>query len=207
VVRGHGRGTTTETARAVVADNQNDLLLSAGALVATVITQLSMPLWFVDPTVACGLALYIFRHWLLTGREQIDLIVGRAAHPHFLEMVRDLAETHDPCVTLDVVRAYHYGPRFLVEIEIVMDERTPLRESHDCGILLQHKIEDLPSVERCFVHIDYAHRDVDDHDHNTPVVRKMSCASLQHTPPPAEELLLRSASPHARSAERLLGDV
>jgi len=96
---------------------------------------------------------------------------------------------------------------FLVEIEIVMDERTPLRESHDCGILLQHKIEDLPSVERCFVHIDYAHRDVDDHDHNTPVVRKMSCASLQHTPPPAEELLLRSASPHARSAERLLGDV
>ena len=74
-----------------------------------------------------------------------------------LELVRDLAETHDPSVSLDTVRAYHFGPRFLVELELVMDEHTPLRESHDCGILLQHKIEALPSVERCFVHIDYQH--------------------------------------------------
>ena len=66
-----------------------------------------------------------------------------------------MAETHDPSMSLDVVRAYHYGPRFLVELDIVMAEGTPLRESHDCGFLLQHKIEALASVERCFVHIDY----------------------------------------------------
>ena len=66
-----------------------------------------------------------------------------------------MAETHDPSMGLDTVRAYHYGPRFLVELDIVMAEGTPLRESHDCGVLLQHKIEALASVERCFVHIDY----------------------------------------------------
>ena len=66
-----------------------------------------------------------------------------------------MAETHDPSMSLDTVRAYHYGPRFLVELDIVMAEGTPLRESHDCGVLLQHKIEALASVERCFVHIDY----------------------------------------------------
>lgn len=68
-------------------------------------------------------------------------IVGKAANPRFLETIRDLAETHDPSIALDTVRAYHWGPRFLVEVEIVMDERTLLRESHDCGVLLQHKIE------------------------------------------------------------------
>ena len=47
---------------------------------------------------------------------------------------------------MDVVRAYHFGPKFLVEIEIVMPEETPLRESHDVGILLQHKIERLEEV-------------------------------------------------------------
>ena len=36
-----GRGITTETARAVIADNQNDCVLSVGALIATVVTQLS----------------------------------------------------------------------------------------------------------------------------------------------------------------------
>ena len=79
------------------------------------------------------------------------------------------------------MRAYHFGPRFLVELEIVMHPDTPLRESHDCGILLQHKIEALPAVERAFVHIDYAHRDDDDHDHATPVLRKMH-ASLREVP-------------------------
>ena len=62
------------------------------------------------------------------------------------------------------MRAYHFGPKFLVEVEIVMAEDTLLRDSHDCGIMLQHKIESLPEVERCFVHIDYQQREVDDHD-------------------------------------------
>ena len=95
VVRGAGGryfGTSkvSETARAVIADNQNDVVLSVGALAATVITQMSAPLWFVDPTAACVLAVYFFLYWLRVGREQIDLIVGRAAEPSFLEMVRDI---------------------------------------------------------------------------------------------------------------------
>ena len=36
-----------------------------------------------------------------------------------------------------------------------MREETTLRESHDCGITLQHKIERLTEVERAFVHVDY----------------------------------------------------
>ena len=40
-------------------------------------------------------------------------------------------------------------------------------------ILLQHKVEALPSVERCFVNIDYAHRACDKHDIMTPVTHKM----------------------------------
>ena len=62
-------------------DNWNDVVLSVGALVATIITQLSQELWFVDPTVACVLAVYVLHFWLRSGREQVDLIVGRAAEP------------------------------------------------------------------------------------------------------------------------------
>ena len=46
----------------------------------------------------------------------------------------------------------------------ICDMQQMLRDSHDCGIMLQHKIESLPEVERCFVHIDYQQREVDDHD-------------------------------------------
>jgi len=140
---------------------------------ALVITQLADHFWWVDAAAALGLASYIIVRWVAQGQEQVELIIGRAADSSFLEMVRDIAETHDPSTTLDVVRAYHFGPRFLVELEVVMDEHTELKESHDVGILLQHKIEALPQVERCFVHIDYQSREEDDHDLRTPVARKM----------------------------------
>ena len=54
-----------------------------------------------------------------------------------------------------------------------MAAETPLRDSHDVGIVLQHKIERLEQVDRCFVHLDYQARVVDDHDHETPVLHKM----------------------------------
>ena len=35
------------------------------------------------------------------------------------------------------MRAYHFGLKFLVEIDIVVDEAMPLREAHDIGESLQ----------------------------------------------------------------------
>lgn len=62
-----------------------------------------------------------------------------------------------------LTRVLYLRSSFLVEVEIVMTPETPLSESHDVGIVLQHKIERLEQVERCFVHVDYQQRDVDDH--------------------------------------------
>jgi divalent metal cation (Fe/Co/Zn/Cd) transporter len=36
-----------------------------------------------------------------------------------------------------------------------MDGETPLWEAHDCAQALQDKLEELPRVERAFVHIDH----------------------------------------------------
>ena len=45
-------------------------------------------------------------------------------------------------------RAYHFGSRLLVEVDIVLPEDMPLRESHDIGESLQIAIENLDNVER-----------------------------------------------------------
>jgi len=36
-----------------------------------------------------------------------------------------------------------------------MDPSTPLKQAHDVSQQLQDAIEDLPNVERAFVHVDY----------------------------------------------------
>lgn len=42
-----------------------------------------------------------------------------------------------------------------MEVDIVMDGSTPLWKAHDISQQLQDKIEDLPNVERAFVHVDH----------------------------------------------------
>lgn len=64
--------------------------------------------------------------------------------------------THsDLVLKVDTVRAYHSGPRLVAEVDVVMDRNLSLAESHDCAEALQIKLEQLPNVERAFVHVDY----------------------------------------------------
>ncbi|KAI4260133.1 MAG: hypothetical protein L6R42_004195 [Xanthoria sp. 1 TBL-2021] len=56
---------------------------------------------------------------------------------------------------LDTVRAYHSGPRIIVEVDVVMHPNETLRATHDVAEELQFKLESLPDVERAYVHIDF----------------------------------------------------
>jgi len=64
--------------------------------------------------------------------------------------------THSPSIiALDTVRAWHSGPRLIVEVDIVMSADQSLRETHDVAEELQIKLESLPDVDRAYVHVDY----------------------------------------------------
>lgn len=53
------------------------------------------------------------------------------------------------------LQAYHSGDKLIVEVDIVLDEDTTLRDSHDLGESLQYVLESVPTVDRAFVHLDY----------------------------------------------------
>jgi Dimerisation domain of Zinc Transporter len=91
------------------------------------------------------------------------MLLGRSAPDEFISMVETLASEHHSSITVDCTRAYFFGSRFNVEIEVVMPEHTLLKESHDIALDLQHKLEALADVERAFVHVDYLHRDMPEH--------------------------------------------
>ncbi|CAF3989924.1 unnamed protein product, partial [Rotaria magnacalcarata] len=73
---------------------------------------------------------------------------------------------HSPLIEkIDTVRAFYFGTSFLVEVDIVLREDMMLKQAHDIGESLQKKIEELPEVERAFVHLDheYSHCASDEH--------------------------------------------
>lgn len=107
--------------------------------------------WYSDPLGAICMSIYITINWFGIGSEQMEKIVGKAADSEFIKEIKKLADAHHPQLYPDIIRAYHFGARFLVELEVVLPGDMTLRETHDIALTLQQKLEQLEDVERAFV--------------------------------------------------------
>jgi len=135
-------------------DHRNDifvngfgLLMSAGG---------SKWAWWLDPMGGIILSVGVMSAWVRTIYKEFGLLAGKSASHDFIQLLVYNAMTFsDEIEKVDTVRAYHSGPDYFVEIDIVMDASTPLWKAHDLAQQLQDKIEVLPNVERAFVHVDH----------------------------------------------------
>ncbi|KIY50262.1 CDF-like metal transporter [Fistulina hepatica ATCC 64428] len=135
-------------------DHRNDLFINGfGLLMATGGSNWA---WFLDPMGGFMIAVGVIVAWSITIYKEFGLLVGKSAPHEFIQLVIYKALTFsDDIVSVDTVRAYHNGPDYFVEVDIVMDPRTPLIRTHDVSQRLQDKIETLPGVGRAFVHVDH----------------------------------------------------
>lgn len=102
------------------------------------------------------IALYTISTWAKTVKENVWSLIGRTAPPDFLTKLTYLVwNHHEEIKQIDTVRAYTFGSHYFVEIDIVLPEDMPLNQAHNIGEMLQEKLEQLPQVERAFVHIDF----------------------------------------------------
>ncbi|EUC65520.1 cation diffusion facilitator family transporter [Rhizoctonia solani AG-3 Rhs1AP] len=135
-------------------DHRNDLFINGfGILTSAGGAKLK---WWLDPAGALIIATGVMISWTRTIYGEFELLAGKSAPHEFLQLVIYKAATFsDEIQALDTVRAYHSGPNYFVEIDIVMDADTPLWKAHDISQQLQDKLETLPGVERAFVHVDH----------------------------------------------------
>lgn len=157
---------------ALAEDHLNDVWSNTTAIIAISIAYNVHNAWWVDPAAAILVSLIIIIRWCYMMEEQIRKIVGYTAPQEFIEQVEDIARNHDSRIKVDCVRAYHFGARFNVEMEIILPGAMSVIESHDISLELQHKIESLTDVERSFVHVDHQERDGLEHKVERELVRK-----------------------------------
>ncbi|KAF8899272.1 CDF-like metal transporter [Infundibulicybe gibba] len=143
-------------------DHRNDLWINSfGILMSTGGSKLR---WYLDPMGAIIIALGVIVAWGRTIYGQFELLAGKSAPHDFLQLLIYKATIFsDEIEKIDTVRAYHSGPDYFVEIDVVMDANTPLWKAHDLSQKLQDKIEVLPNVERAFVHVDHETTHVPEH--------------------------------------------
>lgn len=135
-------------------DHRNDVATNTVGLISAMLGD-RLYFW-IDPLGAILLAMYIIYNWAETALENIKAMVGVSAPPEFLTQLTYLAwNHHSEIVCIDTVRAYTFGPKYFVEVDVVLPEEMPLRRAHDIGESLQNTVEAMTEVERAFVHIDF----------------------------------------------------
>ncbi|KAK0596664.1 hypothetical protein LWI29_017866 [Acer saccharum] len=140
--------------RAYAQDHLFDVITNSVGLVTAVLAVRFK--WWIDPTGAIIIALYTMSTWARTVLENVFSLIGRTAPPDFLAKVTYLIWNHHKEIKhIDTVRAYTFGAHYFVEVDIVLPEDMLLHKAHNIGETLQVKLEQLPEVERAFVHIDF----------------------------------------------------
>ena len=135
-------------------DHRNDLLINGFGILTSVGG--SKLKWWIDPMGAILLSCLISVIWLRTAFSEFLLLVGVTASVEIQQLITYVCLTHSPEIEgIDTVRVYHSGPRLIAEVDIVMNAASSLRDTHDVAEELQIKLEDLPDIERAYVHVDY----------------------------------------------------
>ncbi|WOL09463.1 metal tolerance protein 7 isoform X1 [Canna indica] len=114
--------------------------------------------WWMDPLGAILIAIYTMGTWAKTVVENAGALVGKSAPPEYLTKLTYLTWNHHQEIRhIDTVRAYSTCgcSHLFVEVDVVLPANMPLSRAHDIGETLQEKLEQLPEVERAFVHVDF----------------------------------------------------
>ncbi|XP_059300987.1 metal tolerance protein 9-like [Lycium ferocissimum] len=143
-----------EIVRAYAQDHFFDVITNSVGLVTAVLAVRFY--WWIDPTGAIIIAVYTISTWAKTVAENVWSLIGRTAPPDFLTKLTYLIwNHHEEIKHIDTVRAYTFGAHYFAEVDIVLPEDMHLHQAHNIGETLQEKLEQLPEVERAFVHIDF----------------------------------------------------
>ncbi|ETN38796.1 uncharacterized protein HMPREF1541_06835 [Cyphellophora europaea CBS 101466] len=114
-------------------------------------------IWWMDALGGLLLSVYVIFNWSKTSSEHVRNLCGAAATADQRNVLLYLTMRFAKTIRyIQGLQAYHTGDKLNVEVDIVLDENMNLRDSHDLGESLQYVLESVPTVDRAFVHADYA---------------------------------------------------
>ncbi|KAI9697568.1 MAG: hypothetical protein M1836_004518 [Candelina mexicana] len=142
--------------QALAQDAMTDVVFNTFSIIFPLIGYYAQ-LWWLDALGGLLLSLYVIVNWSSTSVGHIRNLTGAAASADDRKVLLYLTMRFARSIRqIQGLNAYHAGDKLNVEVDIVLDGNTSLRDSHDLGESLQYVLESVPSVDRAFVHQDYA---------------------------------------------------
>ena len=144
----------TTQVQALAQDCKTDVYFNTLSLLFPFIGQ-KAGVWWLDPAGAAILSLFIIYDWSSTCFDNVIRLSGSNVDYHVWKKLFFLAYRFSPVVDgFKVIRAYHAGDGVWTEMDLLLDEKTPLNKAHDIAETLQYCLEGLEEVDRAFVTTD-----------------------------------------------------
>ena len=142
--------------QALAADALTDVVFNTFSIIFPLIG-FYVKIWYLDALGGLILSFYVIFNWSKTSSEHVRNLCGAAATADQRNVLLYLTMRFAKTIRyIQGLQAYHAGDKLNVEVDIVLDENMNLRDSHDLSESLQYVLESVPTVDRAFVHADYA---------------------------------------------------
>ncbi len=148
-----GKELSSSSLRSIAIDSRNDAFASLVALMGLVGVMAGNAIF--DDAAAFIIALYIAYSGYRIGRESIDYLMGASPPRELIEEIRSASSSVKGVKKVGKVNAHYMGDRVHAEVEILLGRKLKPKQAHDIGVRVQKAVEELPLVERAFIHIDY----------------------------------------------------
>jgi cation diffusion facilitator family transporter len=150
----HRRGTALQSPAilANAVESENDIWTSFAALAGVVGAILGWPA--IDPLMGIVVGVWIVWGGYRFGRQNIDYLMGKSPAGDLIDRIRAAGLAVPGVRGVHDVRAHYVGHRVHVELHIEVDQELRTRQSHDLAGAVRHAVEQLPAIDRAFVHVD-----------------------------------------------------
>lgn len=144
----------TTQVQALAQDCKTDVIFNTISLLFPFIGS-KVGVWWLDPVGAGLLSLFIIYDWSETCFENVIRLSGSSVDERLERKLMFLAYRFAPVVDgFKSIRGYHAGDGVWAEVDLLLDEKTPLNRAHDISETLQYCCEGLKEVDRAFVSTD-----------------------------------------------------
>jgi cation diffusion facilitator family transporter len=147
-----GKKYNSPAVRAQAVDSMNDVLASSLALLGILGVQIGYPR--IDGVGGLMVAIFILRAGYEIARENIGYLMHKAADENLIVEIANRALKVKGVKGLNDLRSHYVGDKIHVEIHIEVNKSATTLESHDIGKQVQFALEELPEVQKAFIHID-----------------------------------------------------
>jgi cation diffusion facilitator family transporter len=112
-------------------------------------------LYALDPLVALGITLLIFKVAVDISWRNIQRLMGTVPSPEMVEEIKRLTREVEGVIDVHRVRVHAMGAYNKVDLHVCVDENIPLKKAHEIAHEVQVKItENMPEVASALVHVE-----------------------------------------------------